>query len=63
MKKKIAKNKSAPDRTFEKTPGSNDTKQITDAEVDEMIRKIGLLTYGQITVVKKAASNRLAQVR
>lgn len=62
-KKKISKNKSAPDRTFKKTPGSKDTKIVSDADVDDMIKKISQLTYGQIVVVKKAASERLAQVR
>ena len=67
MKKKAAsKNKSAPDRTFEKTSSKFDKtgeKQITDPEVDHIIRQVRMLTYGQVLVVKKAASERLAQVR
>jgi hypothetical protein len=67
MKKKaIKKNKSAPDRTFEKTPSKSDEtgqKQVTDAEVDKIIQQVRMLTYGQVLVVKKAASERLATVR
>jgi len=67
MKKKAAsKKKSAPDRTFEKTSSKFDKtgqKQITDAEVDKIIQQVKMLTYGQVLVVKKAASERLAQVR
>lgn len=62
-KKAIKKSKSAPDRTFEKMPGKDATKIIPDNEIDDIIKKIGLMTYGQIVVVKKAASERLAMVR
>ncbi len=65
-KKSVSKNKSAPDRTFEKTASKFDKtggKQITDDTVEHMLQQIKMLTYGQILVVKKAASERLAQVR
>lgn len=52
------------DRSFEKLPSKDDGKKIIpDTEVEAMIQKIKSLTYGQVLVVKKAATERFAQVR